>query len=623
MTVPIRRLATAAVFLAVAVPSAQQPVAPRDARTAEAIAGTAGIVGSVVVAGTGQPARNARVNLSSAELRGSRSAATDARGEFAFTHLPAGSYTLSVSKPGYVNISYGQARPGPGRPGTPIQLADGQQFEARLQIPRGGVITGTVLDEHGEAVPGTQVRVLRYAMQNGIRTLQQGGGASTDDRGIYRVYGLQPGEYLVLANPRNVGVRGQIEELRTRIQAMRQEAAALAQRDPERARQLMGRAEFVQPDLPEDDEAVTGYAPVYYPGTTLPASAATITVGAGEERGGVDFQLQLVAIARVEGIVVSGTDQPASNLQVTLMPAQNVPGLGSQSARPAADGKFAIANVAPGQYRLAARGVLPGSAPTIVAEGPLRQGRGRARAMLNPGRLWAMTDLTVDGRNVSNIVLTLQPGMTVAGRVTFEGAAQPPADLTGIRVSLIPVDGGNAPREFAGTALGRVEANGRFTIGSVVPGRYQLNASGAGRGWFLQSAVIDGQDSLDFPTEVKPNQNVSGAVVTFSDQQAELSGTLTDSRGQPAPDYTVIAFPADQRYWVPQSRRIQSTRPATDGRFTFRNLPPGEYRLTPVVDPEPGSWFDPAVLQQLDSASVRVLLAEGEKKVQNIRLAGL
>jgi protocatechuate 3,4-dioxygenase beta subunit len=122
-------------------------------------------------------------------------------GRFAFSALPEGRYNLSASKAGHINGSYGQRSP--GRPGTPIQLADGQKLEVQLQITRGGVITGTVLDEHAEAIPGTPVRALRYVMQSGQRTLQSAGSGQTDDRGVYRIYGLQPGEYIVYATPRN------------------------------------------------------------------------------------------------------------------------------------------------------------------------------------------------------------------------------------------------------------------------------------------------------------------------------------------------------------------------------------------------------------------------------------
>ena len=97
---------------------------------------------------------------------------------------------------------------------------------------------------------------------------------------------------------------------------------------------------------------------------------------------------------------------------------------------------------------------------------------------------------------------------------------------------------------------------------------------------------------------------------------------LQDAMGRPAPDYTIIMFAADNQFWVPQSRRILSTRPSTDGTFAFRGFPAGQYRLTAVTDAEPGEWFDPAFLTQVVPASVVVAVGDGEKKVQDLRLAG-
>jgi hypothetical protein len=246
--------------------------------------------------------------------------------------------------------------------------------------------------------------------------------------------------------------------------------------------------------------------------------------------------------------------------------------------------------------------------------------------MAAPGtetRMWGSADITVDGRNVSNVVVSLQPGVPVAGRITFEGTTQQaPADLSRMRVTLQPVVAPGTTGDVASSAAGRVEADGKFSIASVVPGRYRLTASGAGNGWYLGSSTIAGQDSLDFPIEIKGGQGVSGAVVTFVDRQTEISGLITNDRAQPVPDYTMVIYPTDARYRIPQSRRIASTRPSTDGRFIFRNLPAGEYRLAPVLDPEPGSWYDPGFLQQLDNAAVRVTIAEGEKKEQNLRVPG-
>jgi hypothetical protein len=620
----------------------QNPVPPRDARPQPTqpprdpagatqqieASGKGGISGSVVIAGAGQPARRARVNLASSEGGGSRTAMTDDVGAFSFTALPAGRYTLSAAKPGYINGLYGQRIP--GRSGTPIQLADGQRLQVQLQIWRGGVITGTILDENGEATPNTPVRALRYVFQGGQRTLQQTGNGQTDDRGVYRIFGLQPGEYLVSATPRNMNNQPALAQ-RAAMESMAQKIAAVRAGGAAPPALIERLAELeMKAAVNAEDEQSTGYAPVYYPGTTSIANASAIAVGPAEEKSGVDFQYQVVPVARIEGVVTSGAVQLPSNVQITLVGAgYNAPGL-NQGARADAQGAFKLQNVAPGQYTLIARATIGAGREGADAQlgmpaggrGEAFSGRGRGPGPLQDAtRLWASTEVTVDGRNIANVVLTLQPGVPVTGRIAFDGTAlQPPTDLTSMRVSLQSIPSPGSSGEMAGPTPGRVEADGRFTITSVIPGRYRLIGSGAGTGWVLGSSMIEGQDSLDFPIEVKAA--VTGAVLTFVDRQSELSGTITNDQSQPVPDYTLILYPADQRYRVPQSRRIQTIRPATDGRFTFRNVPPGDYRLAPVLDPEPGVWFDPGFLQQLDNAAIRISIGEAEKKEQHLRVPG-
>jgi hypothetical protein len=318
--------------------------------------------------------------------------------------------------------------------------------------------------------------------------------------------------------------------------------------------------------------------------------------------------------------VLNPTGQRLQNVQVSLVNALAAPGVANISARADNEGRFRLSNVPPGQYVLTAR-AAPGRAEAVRLEGPA--GRGVAPAAPpDQQRLWAMLDVTVDGRNISNIAIALQPGLTVSGRIVFAGTTKPaPTDLSRLRVTASTADTTGPARQLAQNASGRVEANGRFTITGVVPGRYRIAASNPGSGWFLESSIVDGQDTLDFPVEVKGNQNVTSAVITFTDRQAELSGTLTNEHSQPAPGYTIVLYPYDQRYWTPQSRRIRTARPSTDGRFTFSNVPPGDYRLAPIVDTEPGAWYDPAFLQQLDAGALRVQILEGEKKVQNVRIS--
>lgn len=597
-----------------------RPMPPRDLAAAQPLpVGTSVVSGTVVVAGTGQPARRARVVLNATEGGGSRTTMTDESGRFTFTGLAGGRYSLSASKTGHVGVTFGQSRP--GRPGTPIQLADGEKFTADLQLPRGSVITGTVLDEYGEPTPGTQVRALRFAMQAGRRGFQQSGSGSTDDRGIYRIFGLQPGEYIVSAVPRNAGPAVDTSQLQAQLEALRLRMAT-AGAGSEVTRELAVRASLLQGAIPEQEEQATGYAPVYFPGTTAHSSAGTVTLGIGEERAGVDFQLQRVPMARVEGTIVNSTPVAADNVQVTLSNlSESTPGLGTFTTRADREGRFRLANVPPGNYRLLVR-TSSGGRGRGGADPGMPGGRGaRAGAAPSPPvRLWGSLDVPVDGRNVSGIVVTLQQGLTISGRIAFDGtAAQVPTDLTRLRVNLAPAD--PSARELTPPAAGTVDASGRFTIPSVVPGVYRLTASGAGQGWVLESSVVDGQDSLDFPFEVKPGGVPGSGVITFTDRQSQLAGALTDQRGQPAPGYTLLLYPGDERFWAPQSRRIRSARPDTSGQYTFGNIPPGEYKLAALQDVEPGAWFDPAFLQQLEGASIAVRIGEGEKKVQNVQVS--
>jgi hypothetical protein len=460
---------------------------------------------------------------------------------------------------------------------------------------------------------------MRYVVQGGRRTLQQSGNGQTDDRGIYRVYGLQPGEYIVSAVPRNAGPGVDVGRLQAELAQVREQVAA-AITDATAARELAARAAMLQGQMPSQEEISTGYAPVYYPGTVSAAQAGAVTLGIGEERSSVDFQLQRVPMARIDGTVVNSTGQPTDNVQITLTdPGAPMAGAVSMAARADADGRFHLSNVPPGSYRLIARAAVaqPG-APG--AAGPAGRGMGRGFAP-TAIRLWGSVDVLVDGRNLTNVLVTLQQGLSVSGRIAFQGpTTQPPADLTRLRVNVIPVETGSSPMMTMNSA-GTVDASGKFTIASVIPGLYRLSASGAGNGWYLDSAVVDGQDTLDVPFEVKPGSAPSGAVITFTDRQAQLTGTITNQRGQPAPEQTLILYPADERLWVPQSRRIRSIRPSTDGVFTFSGIPPGDYKLVAMVDVETGAWFDPSFLQQIDAASTRITVNEGEKKVQNLQIS--
>jgi len=551
------------------VPAAAISGQTRDTRPAERPTGTISGV-AVTTDLEPRPIRKVRVTCSGGDQ--SFTAITDDRGQFTFTGLKPGRYTITGTKDAWITSAYGAKRP--LRPGSAIPLAAGQAVSIALKMTRGAVITGVLLDYNNQPAANTQVSALRYIMRNGTRRLDPVAGAVTDDRGVYRIYGLAPGDYFVGAAARSSLVNGSASELRLLDERLRA-------------------------------ERTVAFASTYFPGTSIATQASPVTVAAAEERDGIDFALQLVPTARVEGSVTNldGSVVPAGTL-VNLSAGidSTFPGSGVaafRSARTNGDGAFSFLDVSPGTY-------------TVIARG-------------GPPLTWASSDIAVDGENVTGVTLGLQPGMTMAGRVKFEAARlTPPGDLESIRVVLHPVQTQAVVSLSASGAV--IDKAGRFEISGIVPGTYRLSLSLPGLGrpgrWFLRSAIVNGQDILDTPLTIRPNESIRDVTVVVSDRPAQLSGSVHNSAGGGPNEFTVILFAEDRGLWTPQSRRIFAARPSADGAFTFTGLVPGNYLLSAIDDVEPGEWFDPALLQRLVPAALKIAVAEGEQKVQDIRLGG-
>ena len=122
---------------------------------------------------------------------------TDSEGRFAFRSLPRGSLSLTAQKNGYLDGAYGRHRPG----GATQQLAleEGERVtDVTIRLFKPAAISGMVADERGEPVVGTQVRAYRRSLLSGrSAVISAGVGTTTDDRGMYRLVGLIPGEYLI------------------------------------------------------------------------------------------------------------------------------------------------------------------------------------------------------------------------------------------------------------------------------------------------------------------------------------------------------------------------------------------------------------------------------------------
>jgi hypothetical protein len=139
--------------------------------------------------------------------------------------------------------------------------------------------------------------------------------------------------------------------------------------------------------------------------------------------------------------------------------------------------------------------------------------------------------------------------------------------------------------------------------------------------WTLKSAMLNGRDVSDEAFVLRPNEDVTGLVVTMTDRPTELSGIVTDGSGRPAPGFPIMVFSTDRAYWTPGSRRVQQARPASDGRYRLAGLPAGEYFVCALTDLDRSQLYDPAFLESLVSGSFKITLADGEKKTQDLKLA--
>ncbi|MEX2663714.1 MAG: carboxypeptidase-like regulatory domain-containing protein, partial [Vicinamibacterales bacterium] len=184
---------------------APQQMQPRDP-TAPVITGTGAIMGKVTTADENRPIRRVQISLSSTALSENKTMSTSSQGTFAFTELPAGRYMLTAFRGGYLRLQYGQRRP--GEPGRPIQLGEAQTVSnADFALPRTSALVGRITDEVGDPLPGASIFPMQWKYFRGQRRLVpvSGGGPfnRTDDTGGYRISGLEPGDYFVMATTRD------------------------------------------------------------------------------------------------------------------------------------------------------------------------------------------------------------------------------------------------------------------------------------------------------------------------------------------------------------------------------------------------------------------------------------
>jgi protocatechuate 3,4-dioxygenase beta subunit len=571
---PLKAIAVLLVFAASAHAQVRDPARPAPRDNAPAAAGTASIVGTIVTdTEAGRPVRRVIVDIDPTDGGTGKTLITDDNGRFAATRLRAGSYRVNASKRGWAGAK------GFPRPGRVIELADGQRQTMSITLLRGAVISGVVLDESGQRPASVSLRVMRYTSVNGGRRLDRAPSTTygPDERGEYRIYGLAAGEYYIVAASNSVGPFRGGSDLHLTSDVDVQEAVAAIHAGP---------ASPIA-EVPQRNVAV---APVYYPGSFNVAQATPVTLRAGEERSGVDFVVRYVPSVHVEGMVTGLDNEPSTNSMVALVNADpNVASLGIEALRTARTddkGHFSFTEVTPGSYVLSAHGA--------------------------PVAGWAISELDVQGQDLHDLSLVMQPALSVSGSVKFEGSAALPA-LTNVRVNLAP-QATPAGITISSATNVNLEADGRFTLKGVSPGRYRLSAFIPPRdAWVVRSSSLGGQDALD--TYVDVRQTLTDASIVFTDQLTTLSGHAR-------PASTVLLFSTNQAQWYQGSRRVVTARATADGSYTVRTVPAGQYFCADIDEPEPGQTSDPSFLQSLAATAAKIGLVEGEKKTLDLRPGG-
>jgi hypothetical protein len=553
------------------------------------------ITGRVLAANDGRPVRRARAYVSAPELPEGRGTLTDDNGVFELNELPSGRYTLTVSKTGFITLSYGQRRP--LQAGTPLQLGDGQQMDGiQFRLPRGSVIAGRIYDELGDPMPGATVRVMRYQYAQGERQLVPAGASQTDDQGAYRVWGLNPGDYYVTSLTQNFnfgpgrGGRGGPAG-----------AGAAGRGGTGRGGPGFGRGGNVAAggflDSSASEELQKAYAPTYYPGVGSINESQPVSLTVGQERLDVNFNLLLVRTAQVTGTVTAPDGSITYSGQVNLSPETGAVGGRGQpgvnfGSRINWEGRFSIGNVPPGRYILRARGT--DTDPPLFAAQPL----------------------TVASGDETDIPVILFPGASIAGTVSFEGTNPP--DMSRVRIT--------APSADSGGSLGpnpnaRVDKDGHFTLEGVSTGAHWIRSAGQLSGWTLKSVQASNHEIIDSPIELRSGEALDHVSLVFTNKQQEINGTVMNESGQPVTDFTVLAFGVDPDLWRPLARQIATARPDQNGKFQIRSLPPGNYYLATVDPAEQGEWFEPAFLDQHRISAARVTLGDGDIKTQNFTIS--
>lgn len=618
------------------------------------------VSGHVVDATTGRPIPGAVIWTAGSSVAppgasGRVRVISSGSGAFVLRGIGKGSLVLTAAKGGYVNAAPGQRRPGGS--GQPIPVDGGHRISnVEIRMWKYAAIGGTVVDEYGDPAVNVRVEALRRTFVAGRSRFEEAvSSALTDDRGVYRIAGLTPSEYVVRIPSTQTSVPWDLIDAffggtplpdSKRMQISREMNAAGSAIAPAGSPYAM-RAGSQTFSLPPGSltPAVTPrgtivYPTVYFPLAPNAAQAAIVRLRSGEERVDADMQIRPALGVAVSGVLV-GPEGPVPILTLRLMPAEDD---ATTAPLPAAttmtdwNGAFTFAAVPPGQYMLSALrvpqpppdvegtarvSVMPGGTMTIASSPPAAPSG--PPPVLADATLVAQVPLSIGDSNLDDLVVALSAAPRLSGRIEFHGTRDKPSPeaVAGMRILLDRADGIRPFAPSIAAGAGHADERGVFRTYGVPPGRYVVGVTPmpSKSGWYLESAIYDGRDIADLPIDLV-NKDLDGVVITFTDRPSAIAGSVSGARGTDA-TAIVIAFPTDEAMWTSAPRRLRTARAAEDGSFAIEALPPGEYYVAAVQEDFVGEWQDTTLLRALTGAAQTVHVLEGERTSVSLRAAAV
>ena len=497
-----------------------------------------GIISGRVVDQNGQPLPNVTVYIhSSNRTSTSHAVTTDNQGRFQGAGLEPALYNVSARAPTYVN-----AVPDMNNQPSVYRLGD----SITLTLVKGGVITGTVTSVSGEPLVQIGVRAILIQDVDGRKYGWTLGERYTDDRGVYRLYGLAPGTY-------RVAVGG-------------------------------GQGWSYSSGW---ENAYDRETPTYAPSSTLD-TATEVVVRSGEETSGVDIRHRADRGHVVSGIVIKPGEPNDTypGAGVILTPASNTVGTSIMSVlrsmqSPGSKG-FSIENVPDGDY------ALTGGYET----GP------NDRAMSDPQRI------TVKGADVTGLKLIAKPVGSISGRLVLSNSTAPECkDKQRPVFAETQVSANNNSTKFQDDwmrrqmlSLNRVapDQTGAFSFGFVTAGQYSFDVEFSAKHWYLQAVTPAVPAAGETATQgssltkklvgspsnlvsIKSGERMTGLTITLAEGAASLRGRITTVEGEQLPGRLLVHLVPAEKDNADDVLRFYTGRVSEDGGFALNQVAPGQY----------------------------------------------